>query len=544
MSVLSSRSVRMTAVVTAVVLAVAGCSSNGSSSKDAAVNLDAQAQLTVPEIAQANMIVPPAPVVPELAVNKSADKDAPAPDAPTGPGGPDMYPDPKPEDVGDAPEQRGNGQPITKGGVTNAFVAKLTGSQSVDHTDTKWGVAGAGNAVNWDNGNGQVITAFGDTFGRPRPRGENSDQPPLVSGAGFNLPILPKGVPFPALPYVNIVRGGNQGSGFAGDTGTQAPSGFDWRNNTLAYSSSKSLREFSFSGFVTDGDGHAGEIIGSKRVNGVEITTLPTSGISIGGRQYMSYASIRRYGPAPGSWTSNYAGIAVSDDNGKTWRKSKSAFWTNSGAGRVFQMPALVRRGDTVYMFGTEQGRVGGVYVAKVAASKILDRGAYRYWTNGRWVQGLRGEPSPVVSGGVGEVSVQYSPSVRQWLMIATDVFNNGIVLRQANSPVGPWSKARVIASGKNYPSIYGANIHPWSSGNDLYFTMSQWSSYNVYLMHATVTRVAVGGSRAQVPAIPLPGNARIPGGPAPDLPSLDLRLPESMGGPAAPGRGAPRGPA
>ena len=29
--------------------------------------------------------------------------------------------------------------------------------------------------------------------------------------------------------------------------------------------------------------------------------------------------------------------------------------------------------------------------------------------------------------------------------------------------------------------------MHPWSTGKDLYFTMSAWNSYNVYLMHASL---------------------------------------------------------
>ncbi|GAB17805.1 hypothetical protein GOEFS_039_00390 [Gordonia effusa NBRC 100432] len=528
-------------------LALASCSSNSGNSQQAqAPNLNAQPQLSVPNVQNAAMIVPPAPAVPELpkggddkpSVTVVPDQNSPAP---TGPGN-DLYPAPKNENVG---EKRGNGQPITKGGVTNAFVTKLTGSQSADHTDTKWGVAGAGNAVMWDNGSGQVITMFGDTFGTPRPKGESSGQPPYVSGAGLNLPIMPKEIPFPALPYVNLKQGGKQGSGYAGDTGTSAPTGFDWRVNTLAYSSTRNLNQMSYNSFLSNRANHAREVIPARRVNGSEITTLPTSGISIGGKQYVSYASIRRYGPAPGSWTSNYSGIAVSGDNGATWRKSGSAFWTNAGPARNFQMPALAKRGGMVYMFGTEQGRVGGVYVARVPANQIMYRAAYQYWTGTHWQKGLTAEPRAVVSGGVGEVSVQYSPSLRRWLMLSTDVFNNGIVLRQAANPQGPWTSPQVVASAANYPSIYGASIHPWSKGNDLYFTMSQWSSYNVYLMHATVTRRGIPAPSPTVPEIPLPGGARIPFGPAPDLgaPKLPtLQLPDSMQGPGS-GRNAPRGP-
>lgn len=397
----------------------------------------------------------------------------------------------------------------------------------------------------WDNGNGRVITMFGDTFGGPRPQGERSDQAPLVNGQGVNVPVMPKEIPFPALPYVNVSQGRNQGSGFAGDTGTRAPTGFDWRTNTLAYSTSKDLRQFSYDDFLVNRERHAREVIPARRVNGNEITTLPTSGISVGGKQYLSYASIRQYGPAPGSWTSNYSGIAESSDDGATWRKSSSAFWSNAGPARDFQMPALAKRGGTVYMFGTEQGRVGGVYVARVPAGQILNRAAYEYWNGAGWTRGLTAEPRAVVSGGVGEVSVQFSPSLNRWLMLSTDVFNNGIVLRQAANPQGPWTAPQVVASGADYPSIYGASIHPWSKGNDLYFTMSQWTSYNVYLMHATVTRVGIPAARPLVPEIPLPGGARIPMGPAPDLtlPKLpSLQLPKSLQGPQN-NPAAPRGP-
>ncbi|GAB17779.1 hypothetical protein GOEFS_039_00130 [Gordonia effusa NBRC 100432] len=526
-------------------LVITGCSNSSSNSGNGnQPNLNAQPQLSVPNVQTAGMIVPPAPAVPALKVespaanpndNKNNDNNNNQ-NAPTGPS--DLYP--KNEDKG---EKRGDGQPITRGGVTNAFVTKLTGAKSADHTDTKWGVAGAGNAVMWDNGRGQIITMFGDTFGRPRPKGESSNQPQYLTGDGLNLQILPKEVPFPALPYISVKQGATRGSGFAGDTGTSAPTGFDWRVNTLAYSSTKNLRQMSYSGFLTDRASHARQVISARRVNGSEITTLPTSGISIGGRQYMTYASVRRFGPSPGSWTTNYSGIAVSNDNGVTWRKSGNAFWTNAGPARNFQMLSLARRGNWVYMFGTEQGRIGGVYVARVPAHQLMYRSAYQYWMGNHWQKGLVGEPQPIVSGGIGEVSVQYSPSLRRWLMIATDVFNNGIVLRQAATPQGPWTSPQVIASAKNYPSIYGASIHPWSKGNDLFFTMSQWSSYNVYLMHATITRRGIPAPSLWVPEIPLPGGSRIPFGPMPDgMPKLpELKLPESMGGP--PSGSSPRGP-
>ena len=38
------------------------------------------------------------------------------------------------------------------------------------------------------------------------------------------------------------------------------------------------------------------------------------------------------------------------------------------------------------------------------------------------------------------------------------------------------------------YPKAYGGFMHPWSKDGELYFTVSEWDSYNVYLMKAAVS--------------------------------------------------------
>jgi hypothetical protein len=65
------------------------------------------------------------------------------------------------------------------------------------------------------------------------------------------------------------------------------------------------------------------------------------------------------------------------------------------------------------------------------------------------------------------------------------DESRSAVVLRHASAPTGPWSGERVLAHGSEFPGLYGAYIHPWSTETDLYFTMSQWGPYNVFLMHA-----------------------------------------------------------
>ncbi|SUB55038.1 Uncharacterised protein [Nocardia brasiliensis] len=50
-----------------------------------------------------------------------------------------------------------------------------------------------------------------------------------------------------------------------------------------------------------------------------------------------------------------------------------------------------------------------------------------------------------------------------------------------AMAPVAE-NQATSIASGMS--GEWGF-IHPWSTATDLYFTLSAWDTYNVYLMHA-----------------------------------------------------------
>lgn len=65
------------------------------------------------------------------------------------------------------------------------------------------------------------------------------------------------------------------------------------------------------------------------------------------------------------------------------------------------------------------------------------------------------------------------------------DTAEAAIVLRESDIPQGVWSPGTPTVSVLDYPELYGGFIHPWSSGADPYFTISTWSDYNVYLMHA-----------------------------------------------------------
>lgn len=334
------------------------------------------------------------------------------------------------------------GSPVT-------VVAKLTGPDSINDTSAKWEVTAGDLGIIWDNGNGQTLMAFGDSYG------------PGWTGPGAGV----------------------------GD-----PATLDWRCNLLARSSDHDLSDgMSFDDMVVDRPGHAKELLPCEKQAGVEATVIPTAGIAVGKRSYLHYMSVNYWGAA-GRWFTNYGGIAYSDDNGQTWIDSPDTRWVNTSGSwnNPFQVASYVRSDGYVYMFGTQNGRGGPAYVARVPEKQLLKKAKYEYWTGTAWRTGSEWQAAPIVTNNVGELSVQYNEHLRRWIMLYVDDARGvggqpAIVLRQAPAPTGPWSGEKVIVSGQDYPGLYGSYIHPWSSGSDLYFAMSQWGPYNVYLMKTTL---------------------------------------------------------
>ncbi|MET4610341.1 hypothetical protein ABIC28_001319 [Rhodococcus sp. PvR044] len=327
-------------------------------------------------------------------------------------------------------------RPIPEVGAVTR-VAKLTGAGSINRTDKRWQVNGTDLGIMWESAPGEVAVAFGDTVGR-----------------GFHPP-------------------GGQGG--------------DWRSNVLAFSSDENLSDgMSFDSMVQDDRCHAAELLSSRKLDNVEITTIPTSGFAIGERQYMSYMSIRTWNSIPGTWFTNHGGIAYSDDHGQTWAKDPYARWDNIFGLSNFQVSAMVPQGEYVYMFGTPNTRLGDLGLARVPVGEVLNTSAYQYWQNGVWTPvGGQAAATPVVRGPVAEVSVRYDEVRRVWQMVYLDTARTAIVLRESDSPQGEWSEPAPLVSVTEYPELYGGFIHPWSTGDDLYFTISTWSDYNVFLMRA-----------------------------------------------------------
>ena len=169
-------------------------------------------------------------------------------------------------------------------------------------------------------------------------------------------------------------------------------------------------------------------------------------------------------------------------------------------------------------MYGTPNGRQGAAYLSRVAEKDILDLSKYDYYSAGSpggwfglgatpagWYRNNPAAATPVFGQDTGacgvanpgnqvsEMSVQYNKSLKKYVVLYGDQFNN-IVMRTSDTPQGTWSSAKVLMAQQN-GGIYAPMMHPWSpstqgTGTDLYWNLSLWSDYNVMLMRTDLTKV------------------------------------------------------
>ncbi|MBF6175523.1 DUF4185 domain-containing protein [Nocardia blacklockiae] len=324
-----------------------------------------------------------------------------------------------------------NGLPQLPGRSRAVF--QLTGMASPNNTE-HYNVLGTDLGIMWDNGNGEMLTAFGDT-------------------AGVGLPNL-----------------------LAGST-------WAWRSNILVRSHTQDPSNgIYFDSVVRDVFGQARDLIPSPKIPFIEISRIPTAGIAVGGVQYMSLMSVQSWDEV-GQWTTNFSGLAASADNGETWADLGFTRRPNEGGNANFQMNAFTKADGWVYEYGTPSGRNHSAYVARVREQDIQNLAEYEYWDGGRWVKGDVNAAAPI-TGGVGELSVMWNQYLGRYVMLTTDPWNS-VVMRTAPAPEGPWSDPDVLIDTRELPTAYAPAIFPYQTGRDLYFLTTVHSQYNVLLMRA-----------------------------------------------------------
>ena len=362
--------------------------------------------------------------------------------------------------------------------VSTRTVGWVTGPLSVNRTFSRFGISGTDLGISWDNGSGQTLMAFGDTFG-------------------------------------NCNTGGQQ-----------------WRHNVLLRTDDDRLADGIRVPDGVAGDVHSGSVIAAGQpdfaqelipavgVDYIEVTTIPTAAIAIerpggGFRQYINYMSVRSWGTA-GNWVTNFSAIAYSDNNGQTWTTDQSTIRVNSPLtvplpppfpevqynNGKFQQSAYTRgrpddaaEREYVYQFGTPNGRFGAGFLARVKPEDILSLDRYQYWNGTTWIDDIAAIPDNgaaiVVPAPVTELSVSWSPYLKKYVMLDGD---NEVSLRTADHPQGPWSARKtLVPSGAVV--IYAPMMLPQSpalrgTGPELYFNASRWSDYNVMLLRTDLSRV------------------------------------------------------
>ncbi|MEO6150364.1 MAG: DUF4185 domain-containing protein, partial [Mucilaginibacter sp.] len=322
-------------------------------------------------------------------------------------------------------------------------IARVTGkTQAGDNypnpnqTDVNYNVGGTDLGIMWDLGAGHTGIFFGDTFG--------SD-------------------------WSYTIGGGN---------------GSNWRSNVAAYSNDQNLDDgLTFTGMLTDDNGKAKEVIPSPHNtsgNG-SFTSIPTAAVRIGTVDYVHYMDIRQWG-TPGNWTTNSSSLYTSSNNGKTWSQAPGVSFS---AASNFAQAAYAKKDGYVYMVGTRSGRFGAAYLLRFLYKDVLQQAEYEYWnaTNG-WVKNDETAATKIFDSPVGEISLVYNTHFNRWIVTYLADWPDGIVMRDAANITGPWTKARTVVSAITTPGLYGAFIHPQkNNSDDLYFLMSVWNPYNVFLV-------------------------------------------------------------
>ncbi len=321
-----------------------------------------------------------------------------------------------------------------------------------NNTAKQYDVGGTDLGIMWQMGSGKTGIFFGDTNGE--------DYVPFKNGGGGN--------------------------------------GRNWRSNVLAFSTDLHLEDgLTISDMVVDKNGHAEEIMAGAKANpAVYQTSIPTGAIHANGADYVHYMNIYQWDNPDGRWPTNFSSVYASYDDGKTWQRKNNLTFDKESK---FSQVCYAKKGGMVYMVGTLSGRGAAGYLARFKEKDIENLNKYEYWNGStkKWVQGNESSATPILQAPIGEASLMYHEGFKRWmLMYIYDpnhddnpvVNRHAIVYRDTKDLRQGWSKIKVLTTSEQYSGLYSPYMHPAKNKEDkIYFTMSLWGPYNVFLMRADV---------------------------------------------------------
>ncbi len=307
------------------------------------------------------------------------------------------------------------------------------GLSNINRTDQVWDVGGTDLGIIWETTPGNYGIFFGDTF-----------------GSDFN--------PNPNSP---------------------GPNGSRWRSNVLAYSKSTNLDQgLVFDRMITGGDGKAKEVLPGAGIGST--SSLPSAAIRANGIDYVHCFKVNSWVP---DLTTQYSTVYKSTDDGQNWSRVTGVTFA---AGSRFALTGYFKKDGFVYMIGTPTYRNRPGYLARIKEDDMENIGNYEYWNGNtrQWVKGDESQATVLIEGTVGELSLIYNETYKKWIVAYFNGAEYNITMRIADDITGPWTTKFVLATGQDYPQLYGSYFHPVSTTGDyLYFTMSMWMPYNVFLM-------------------------------------------------------------
>lgn len=280
---------------------------------------------------------------------------------------------------------------------------------------------------------------------------------------------------------------------FCGDTFSSAQNA-DWRSNVLFIIEDDDPSDgLTITGTIADKWGRSKELLLSRKIDNIQITIIPTDIFAVGDTLYCIYMSVKHWAETGGVWECGYSGLAKSEDAGETWVKLKDVTWPGDSN---FIQTAHCLLGDTLYLWGIPSGRFGGIALMKVAADRVEDLEAYEYFVGTdeagapQWAQGSDGiyRAKVIVEAPVGEISAIYNEYLGNFIITYLHE-GKGIVMREGVTPWGAWGEEALLASGAQYPALYGGYLcdqYVENGGQTFYFAMSQFFPiYNIMWMKA-----------------------------------------------------------
>jgi hypothetical protein len=276
-----------------------------------------------------------------------------------------------------------------------------------------------------------------------------------------------------------IFFGDTFGSSFTPNPSNPGPNGGNWRGNVLGFSKNKDLDQgIVFDNMVTGFDGKAKELLIGATAGSTSL--IPTAAIRVNGIDYVHCFKVNSWNP---NLSTKYSALYKSADNGKNWSRIDAV--TFPGDSR-FALVGYYKKDGFVYMIGTPTYRNKPAYLARFKETDIEKPENYEYWNGDTktWIKGNENQASIIIGGSVGELSLIYNSTYKKWIIAYFNAAEYNITMRIADEITGPWGTNFVLATGAQYPQLYGSYFHPLSAKGDfLYFTMSMWMPYNVFLM-------------------------------------------------------------